>query len=167
MSEPNVVTELIVHTIHAKDGNVVISASPHWSLLDISDADEVRELTIENARFQDEILHPERELMLGEYDIASGNVELWDDQDGNNYVIQGKLRVKQRWYTKEELLTFIERMTIMYTHETEQCRRLATIINETQKLVVESYRRSEIRLSAGKQVHILRILEHIKQKLNG
>ena len=167
MTEPNIMTKLIVHTIHAQDGNIVISASPHWLLLDISDTDEVIELTVEYARFQDDILHPEREFMLGEYDVESGTVELWDDQNGRQYIIQGTLRAQQRWYTKEELLTFIQRMIIMYTDETERCRSLATIIHETQKYVIESYRRSEIRLSAGKKVHILKILEHIEQKLNG
>ena len=158
--------ELIVNQISKDDSIILISASPHWSILELSIDDDVVDLTVHDAVYDDKILSNDRELILGNYDLDSGEIFLWDDNDGSEYTIRGKVSEKKRWYNKTEIVTFIERMKIIYQSESDHIRSLSKTLNETRNFVHEAYRRSEIKLNAGKKVNVLDLLMQIQRKLD-
>ena len=159
-------TELLVIKISIEDSVLLISASPHWSIIDLSIDDDVVDLTVHDPIYIDSILKKDIELIAADYDLDNGEIVLWDDNDGSEYTIRGKVSENKRWYSKKEIVILVERMKLIYQSEAVYLKSLNKTLNETKNFVHEAYRRSEIRLTAGKKVHVLDLLGQIKRKLD-
>lgn len=159
-------TDLLVNYIAKDDGSILISASPHWSILDLSCDDDVIDFEIKDAVYDDKMLDGNLELMVGEYSIDAGKIILWDDNDGAAYRIEGKVSIKKRWFTKAEILELVEQMRMVYQYELDQSRHLQKIIDGTKIFVHEASIRTEIKINAGKKINVLDLLTHIQNKLD-
>jgi hypothetical protein len=74
-------TELLVNRIEKDNSVLLISASPHWSILDLSFDDDVIDLIVKDAVYDDNILDDDIELIVSHYDEVIARLDTEVDVD--------------------------------------------------------------------------------------
>ncbi|MEM7352953.1 MAG: hypothetical protein AAF657_19305 [Acidobacteriota bacterium] len=149
-----------------RDGQTItIIAFPASQAWHVTPGDEVLEITVSDAKYDEDVIDGRRNLELDFDELTNESVVLWDDWYGRKFPIQGAVYTIRRWYSPDEIVRIIESKNQAMASETSERVALEKTIQNLTKYIAELERRASLRLEANKRVDILGYLQQIRRKL--